>query len=76
MPNSCSLSTDLVLLFPNIGTKYDLDSKSANKSGQNFKAGEDMIAMYKELCAGIKHLIKMPVMFVAYYFIGSMCSRG
>ncbi|KAL9171080.1 hypothetical protein ABFS82_04G186600 [Erythranthe guttata] len=33
-----------------IGTKYDLDYKSANKSGQNFKSGEDMIDMYKELC--------------------------
>lgn len=33
-----------------IGTKYDLDFKSPNKSGQNFKSGEDMIAMYKELC--------------------------
>ncbi|GER29406.1 enolase family protein [Striga asiatica] len=32
------------------GTKYDLDYKSPNKSGQNFKSGEDMIAMYKELC--------------------------
>lgn len=34
-----------------IGTKYDLDFKSPNKSGQNFKSGEDMINMYKELCA-------------------------
>lgn len=33
-----------------IGTKYDFDSKSANKSGQKFKSGEDMIEMYKELC--------------------------
>uniref|UniRef100_A0A5B7AS96 phosphopyruvate hydratase n=1 Tax=Davidia involucrata TaxID=16924 RepID=A0A5B7AS96_DAVIN len=33
-----------------IGTKYDLDFKSPNKSGQNFKSGEDMIEMYKELC--------------------------
>ncbi|XP_075514774.1 cytosolic enolase 3 [Primulina tabacum] len=33
-----------------IGTKYDLDYKSPNKSGQNYKSGEDMIAMYKELC--------------------------
>ncbi|KDO66735.1 hypothetical protein CISIN_1g0116771mg, partial [Citrus sinensis] len=32
-------------------TKYDLDFKSPNKSGQNFKSGEDMIEMYKELCA-------------------------
>lgn len=32
------------------GTKYDLDFKSPNKSGQNFKSAEDMIDMYKELC--------------------------
>ncbi|KAJ6385083.1 hypothetical protein OIU77_028309 [Salix suchowensis] len=34
------------------GTKYDLDYKSQNKSGQNFKSADDMINMYKELCAG------------------------
>ncbi|XP_060175277.1 cytosolic enolase 3 [Lycium barbarum] len=34
-----------------IGTKYDLDFKSPNESGQNFKSGQDMIDMYKELCA-------------------------
>ncbi|KAG6417959.1 hypothetical protein SASPL_120156 [Salvia splendens] len=34
-----------------IGTKYDLDYKTPNRSGQNFKSGEDMIDMYKELCA-------------------------
>ncbi|CAH1423610.1 unnamed protein product [Lactuca virosa] len=33
-----------------IGTKYDLDYKSPNRSGQNFKSGEDMVEMYKELC--------------------------
>lgn len=33
-----------------MGTKYDVDFKSPNKSGQNFKSGEDMISMYKELC--------------------------
>ncbi|KAA8549354.1 hypothetical protein F0562_001038 [Nyssa sinensis] len=33
-----------------IGTKYDLDFKSPNKSGQNFKSGEDMIEIYKDLC--------------------------
>ncbi|KAL6974814.1 phosphopyruvate hydratase [Sarracenia purpurea var. burkii] len=37
-------------VFPS-GTKYDLDYKSPNKSGQNFKSGEDMIDLYKELCA-------------------------
>ncbi|XP_027109915.1 cytosolic enolase 3 isoform X1 [Coffea arabica] len=34
-----------------IGTKYDLDFKSPNKSDQNFKSGEDMINIYKELCS-------------------------
>lgn len=34
-----------------IGTKYDLDYKFQNKSGQNFKSGDDMIKMYEELCA-------------------------
>ncbi|GLT37654.1 hypothetical protein SLA2020_119580 [Shorea laevis] len=33
-----------------IGTKYDLEIKSPSRSGQNFKSGEDMIQMYKELC--------------------------
>ncbi|EEF41858.1 enolase, putative [Ricinus communis] len=33
------------------GTKYDLDFKSPNRSGQNFKSGEDMIEMYQTLCA-------------------------
>lgn len=40
-------------LLDDTGTKYDLDFKSPNKSGQNFKSGEDMIEMYKELCAGM-----------------------
>ncbi|KAL6565223.1 Beta-enolase [Orobanche minor] len=31
-------------------TKYDLDYKSPNKSGQNFKSAEDMLDMYRELC--------------------------
>ncbi|XP_075099027.1 cytosolic enolase 3 [Nicotiana tabacum] len=34
-----------------IGTKYDLDFMTPNKSGQNFKSGQDMIDIYKELCA-------------------------
>ncbi|KAL5580845.1 hypothetical protein UlMin_013287 [Ulmus minor] len=34
-----------------VGTKYDLDFKSPNKSGQNFKTVEDMIEMYKVLCS-------------------------
>ncbi|XP_034896669.1 cytosolic enolase 3 [Populus alba] len=34
-----------------MGTKYDLDYKFENKSGQNFKSGDDMIKMYEELCA-------------------------
>eukprot|EP00268_Persea_americana_P014420 TRINITY_DN16412_c0_g1_i2.p1 TRINITY_DN16412_c0_g1~~TRINITY_DN16412_c0_g1_i2.p1 ORF type:complete len:363 (-),score=85.59 TRINITY_DN16412_c0_g1_i2:762-1850(-) len=33
-----------------IGKKYDLDFKAPNKSGQNFKTGEDMIEMYNRLC--------------------------
>lgn len=33
-----------------IGAKYDLDVKSPQKSGQNFKSVEDMIELYKELC--------------------------
>ncbi|KAH9605075.1 hypothetical protein KSS87_004618 [Heliosperma pusillum] len=34
-----------------IGTKYDLDFKTPNKSGQNFKSGEDLMEMYQQLCA-------------------------
>ncbi|XP_068644126.1 cytosolic enolase 3-like [Aristolochia californica] len=34
-----------------IGKKYDLDLKSPNRSGQNFKTGEDMIEMYNQLCS-------------------------
>ncbi|XP_058099535.1 cytosolic enolase 3 isoform X2 [Magnolia sinica] len=34
-----------------IGKKYDLDFKSPNKSGQNFKTGEDMIEIYTQLCS-------------------------
>ncbi|CAH1453164.1 unnamed protein product [Lactuca virosa] len=30
------------------GTKYDLDYKSPNRSGQNFKSGEDMVEMLKK----------------------------
>ncbi|KAK1270258.1 Cytosolic enolase 3 [Acorus gramineus] len=33
-----------------IGKKYDLDIKSPNKSGQNFKTGEDLIKIYTQLC--------------------------
>ncbi|XP_054818396.1 cytosolic enolase 3-like isoform X2 [Prosopis cineraria] len=33
-----------------IGTRYDLDFKSPQKSGQNFKSAEDMIELYRELC--------------------------
>lgn len=62
----CNLSTSYFFIFRGIfltilsraGTKYDLDIKSPNKSGQNFKSAEDMIEMYKELCAGMS----MPVM--------------
>ncbi|CAH1423742.1 unnamed protein product [Lactuca virosa] len=30
-------------------TKYDLDYKSPNRSGQNFKSGEDMVEMLKKV---------------------------
>lgn len=45
------------------GAKYDLDFKSPNKSGQNFKSGEDMIEMYKELCSS------MSLYFISCIFI-------
>ncbi|KAG6760916.1 hypothetical protein POTOM_034104 [Populus tomentosa] len=49
----CLLSTTdpVFLLRANVGTKYDLDYRFENKSGQNFKSGDDMIKMYEELCA-------------------------
>ncbi|WRX32461.1 Enolase [Theobroma cacao] len=58
--NGCNVGEDGVLekdwilskkLSAERGTKYDLEFKSPNKSGQNFKSGEDMIQMYKELCS-------------------------
>ncbi|CAN8247416.1 unnamed protein product [Cochlearia groenlandica] len=33
-----------------LGTKYDLDIKSPDKSGLNFKSAEEMIIMYTDLC--------------------------
>ncbi|KAL5717233.1 phosphopyruvate hydratase [Ranunculus cassubicifolius] len=33
-----------------IGTKYDMDFKSPNKLGQNFRTREDMTALYTQLC--------------------------
>ncbi|RYR45242.1 hypothetical protein Ahy_A07g031090 isoform B [Arachis hypogaea] len=33
-----------------IGTRYDLDFKSPQKSGQNFLSAEDMVELYRELC--------------------------
>lgn len=43
----------LVYMFsPDIGTRYDLDFQSPQKSGQNFKSADDMIELYKELCSG------------------------
>ena len=39
------------------GAKYDLDFKSPNKLGQNFKSGKDMIEMYKELCNGMSSFL-------------------
>ncbi|MED6190820.1 Beta-enolase, partial [Stylosanthes scabra] len=33
-----------------IGTRYDLDFKSLQKSGQNFLSAENMVELYRELC--------------------------
>ncbi|ERN09640.1 hypothetical protein AMTR_s00029p00197890 [Amborella trichopoda] len=33
-----------------IGKKYDLDFKAPNKSGQNFKTGQEMTEMYTQIC--------------------------
>ncbi|RAL37396.1 hypothetical protein DM860_000090 [Cuscuta australis] len=41
---------DCFVWFMLIGTKYDLDFKTPNKSGQNFKSGENMIEKYSKLC--------------------------
>ncbi|GKV33011.1 hypothetical protein SLEP1_g41568 [Rubroshorea leprosula] len=41
----------LFFILVDKGTKYDLEFKSPSRSGQNFKSGEDMIQMYKELCS-------------------------
>ena len=51
-----------------LGTKYDLDVKVPNKSGQNFKSGEDMIEMYKELCSGmLAYFIMFLIVFSALF---------
>lgn len=55
---------------PNVGTKYDYDFETPNKSGQNFKSGQDMIDMYKELCAGTSLYIDS-VMWALCYLIHS-----
>ncbi|KAF3779299.1 Cytosolic enolase 3 [Nymphaea thermarum] len=34
-----------------IGKKYDLDFKVPNKSGENFKTGEEMIELYTQFCS-------------------------
>jgi len=47
----CKILTSIFLSI--LGSKYDLDFKSPKKSGQNFKSGEEMIEIYKELCKGI-----------------------
>lgn len=52
-----------------VGTKYDLDFKSPNKSGQNFKSGEDMIEMYKELCSGIPIPLHL-VFYLSFFILG------
>ncbi|MED6189414.1 hypothetical protein PIB30_095756, partial [Stylosanthes scabra] len=33
-----------------IGTRYDLDFKSPQKSGHNFLSAENMVELYRELC--------------------------
>lgn len=70
------------VLLDDTGTKYDLDFKSPNKSGQNFKSGEDMIEMYKELCSGMSALticllffiIPTILMFFPFSFSGGVKS--
>ena len=47
-----------------LGKKYDLDFKAPNKSGQNFKTGEDMVEMYTQLCKGI-HVICIIISYFA-----------
>lgn len=63
--NFSSVLEELIVLFAYLGTKYDLDYKSPNKSGQNFKSGEDMIDMYKELCEGILIVNYISLMFLS-----------
>lgn len=50
-----------------LGTKYDLDFKNPNKSGQNFKSGDDMTEMYKQLCAGIVIIFLLFCTFLSNY---------
>lgn len=59
---------EFLFFLLHIGTKYDLEFKSPNKSGQNFKSGEDMIQMYKELCSG------MLVFLYSFCLIFLLCS--
>lgn len=56
------------LWFGFSGTKYDIDFKSQNKLGQNFKSGQDMINMYKELCTG------MPFILVSQRILSTMAA--
>ncbi|KAL6516486.1 Beta-enolase [Orobanche gracilis] len=42
-----------------MSTKYDLDYKSPNKSGQNFKSAEDMLDMYRELCEDLYPIVSI-----------------
>ncbi|MFS7934478.1 putative phosphopyruvate hydratase [Helianthus anomalus] len=48
--NKLKIAIDVAATDFCIGSKYDLDFKSPKKSGQNFKSGEEMIEIYKELC--------------------------
>lgn len=59
-----SCRAEILLLISKLGTKYDLDFKAPNKSGQNFKSGEDMIGMYQELCTGITSLSMFYNLFI------------
>lgn len=61
--------------LPIVGTKYDLDNKIPNRSGQNFKSGEDMIEMYKELCAGIWYLNQNVDVYISLFSIQAIQAR-
>lgn len=47
----------MMMFDSDAGAKYDLEFKSPNRLGQNYKSGEDMIDMYKELCNGMSSFL-------------------